>query len=438
MTSINSINKFIKHQRPGRIIAGGFALVILIGALILMLPVSHNEGINVGFTDSLFTSASAVCVTGLVTLDTADTFSVFGRIVICILIQIGGLGVATVAIALFLTAGGRMSLRSLTMIKESLNISSYRDLLPLFYRVLIITICIEASGAALSLIVFSRDYAFGDALGISVFHSVSAFNNAGFDILGGGTSLIPYQNDLLLNLITMALIILGGIGFLVMIDISRKRSFKKLTLHSKAVIVTTIILIIAGALLLKLTVSGISWLGAFFQSVSTRTAGFSSYDFGQFSTAGLFICILLMVIGASPGSTGGGIKTTTVFTIFCIMRSISLNRHCTAFRRRLPSAVMIKAFTLLFLAVMTVSVMTLLLCAAQPNNTFMQNFFEVASAYGTAGLSTGITGTLTTAGKYIIMATMFAGRIGMLTLTTLWGFKAPTTAVYTEESIPLG
>jgi trk system potassium uptake protein TrkH len=424
-------------QSPSRIITGGFAAVILIGALLLKLPVSHNSGVQVSFLDALFTSASAVCVTGLVTLETAETFSLFGRSVILILIQIGGLGVAGVGTAVFLLAKGSLGLREMSMIKESFNILSYKKLTNVFKRVLAITFITESIGALLSFFVLIQDFPPLSALGISIFHSVSSFNNAGFDIFGAGQSLYAYRTDVFFNIVTALLIIIGGIGYLVIIDIIDTRSFKKLRLHTKAVLTTTAFLIVFGTVAIKLT-NNIPWLGAFFSSVSTRTAGFASYPFSEFSNAGLFICVMLMIIGASPGSTGGGIKTTTVFTVFCTLRSVALNRRAAAFRRTLAQELIIKAFVVMFLAMGVIAFTTVFLCISEPNNSFMQNLFEASSAYGTVGLSTGITASLSTAGKIIIILTMFTGRIGAFALAALWAFKTTQTAVYTEENIAIG
>ena len=405
--------------------------------MILMLPVSLNSGQSISFLNALFTSTSAVCVTGLVTADTGDTFSVFGKTIICLLIQTGGLGVATVGVMIILAARGRIGMREMSFIRETFNMSGYAELKTLFKRIICITFGIEAAGAVCCFFVFIRTFPFPKAVGMSIFHSVSSFNNAGFDIFGGGRSLIPYSSDIPLNIITMLLIVLGGIGFLVIIDVFEKRHFRRLRLSTKAALVTTLILIAGGTLLLKLTLD-ITWLGALFQSVSTRTAGFASFDFGSFTPAGLFVCIILMVIGASPGSTGGGIKTTTAFTMFCIIKNTARNRHITAFRRKLPDEAIRKAFVIFILAIAIICFVTLFLSVSDPQNTFIQNLFEAASAYGTVGLSTGITSSLSIPGRIIIIFTMFSGRVGALTIATLWSFNAPQTSRYTEEHMAIG
>ena len=303
-----------KKQPPGRLIAAGFAMLILFGAVLLLLPLSVRGDAEVHFIDALFTSTSAVCVTGLIAIDVADHFTTFGQAVVAVLIQVGGLGVTSIGVGLILAARKNVGLKGRILLKEALNIEGIKGMIRLVKSILLMTLCFELMGIVLSFLVFVQDYPVLKALWISIFHSIAAFNNSGFDILGGLRNLIPYQNNILLNLTTSGLIIFGGLGFLVILDVLKKRSFRKLTLHSKVVLTTTLTLLVAGTLLLKAT-EDITWLGAFFQSVSARTAGFSTYPIGEFTNAGLFTLIILMFIGASPGSTGGGIKTSTFFVL---------------------------------------------------------------------------------------------------------------------------
>ena len=283
---MKKFTSIIKKQPPARLITLGFALAILAGTLLLLLPVSVKEGAEVGFVDALFTSTSAVCVTGLIAIDVADHFTLFGQIIVALLIQIGGLGVTSVGMGFIIAAGRKVGFKGRLMVKEALNVDSFKGIVRLVKAILLVTLCFEVAGAALSFISFRRDFPLPEAVWKSIFHSIAAFNNAGFDILGGMRNLIPYQTDVLLNLTTCFLIIFGGLGFLVILDIVKNRSFRKLSFHSKIVLSTTAVLIVAGTLLLKAT-EDISWLGAFFQSVSTRTAGFSTYNIGGFSSAGL-------------------------------------------------------------------------------------------------------------------------------------------------------
>jgi trk system potassium uptake protein TrkH len=331
---------FFKKMSPGRFIALGFAAVILIGGFVLFLPISQKEGAQVPFIDALFTSTSAVCVTGLIVKDTADTFNAFGQIIVAILIQIGGLGVTSVGVGFILLARRKVAFKDRILVKEALNLDSLKGIVKLVKAVLLMTLCFEAAGALLSFVVFSRNYSVIRAIGISVFHSVASFNNSGFDILGSFKSLTDYQNDVLLNLTTCGLIIFGGLGFVVIKEIIHKHSFRKFTLHTKIVITMTIFLLASGTILLKLT-DNISWLGAFFFSTSARTAGFATYNVGNFTNAGLFVLIILMFIGASPGSTGGGIKTTTAYTLFKSAQSMSTNQSCSSFKRKIPNELII-------------------------------------------------------------------------------------------------
>lgn len=349
----------------------GFALVILIGTGLLLLPISIRDDAHVSFIDALFTSTSAVCVTGLIAIDVADHFTAFGQTIVAALIQIGGLGVTSIGVGLILAAGKRVSMRGRVLVKEALNVDGFKGMVRLVKSVLLMTLCFELVGMALSFIVFVQDYPPLRALGISAFHSIAAFNNSGFDILGGLRNLIPYQSNVLLNLTTSGLIIFGGLGFLVILDILKKRSFRKLALHSKIVIITTVILLVVGTLLLKAT-EDVSWLGAFFQSVSARTAGFSTYPIGEFTNAGLFTLIILMFIGASPGSTGGGIKTSTFFVLMQQVRSLFTKKHIGAFRRSIPSETLSKASMIALLSLLLVCVGTFLLCILEPECSFVQ------------------------------------------------------------------
>lgn len=429
--------RFLKKQPPGRLIALGFAAVILIGSALLMLPISIRPGVEVAYIDALFTSTSAVCVTGLIAVDAYDNFTVFGQAVLAGLIQIGGLGVTSVGVGLILAAGRRVSIKGRSLVKEALNVDSFQGMVRLIQWVLKVTLCFEGAGAVLSFLTFSQDYPLPRALWTSVFHSIAAFNNSGFDILGGMQNLIPYQSDVLLNLVTCALIIFGGLGFLVMLDIRRAGSFRKLTFHSKVVITTTAALLAVGTLLLKAT-EDMTWLGAFFHSVSARTAGFSTYSMGELTNAGLFTLILLMFIGASPGSTGGGIKTTTFFALMQQVRAVFTKKKPGGFHRTLPGEAIDKAGVIALLSVVVVCVGTFLLCVLEPELDFVRLLFEEVSAFGTVGLSTGITPDLSVASKLVLIFTMYVGRLGAFTLFSLWIDRPDPSIRYTEEMITIG
>lgn len=428
---------YLRKQSPARILALGFMAVILLGSGILMLPCSVKPGVNLHYIDALFTSTSAVCVTGLIAVDTADTYTAFGQAVVAGLIQIGGLGVTSVGVGMILALRKRVNLKERLLIREAMNLDSGRGLVNLVKNVLKATLCFELAGAVLSFLVFRKDYPPLKALGISVFHSIAAFNNSGFDILGGLRNLTIYRDNVLLNLTTAGLIIFGGLGFLVIVDIAAMRSFKKLRFHSKAVITTTAILLVAGTLMIKLT-ENITWLGAFFTSVSARTAGFSTFNLGNFSTAGLLTVSVLMFIGASPGSTGGGIKTSTLFTLFHTIRGAATNQPPQAFHYRIPQEAFYKAAIVTALSALVVCTGSFLMCVLEPNLHFEDIVFEITSAFGTVGLSTGITTGLRPLSKLLEISIMYIGRLGPLTIASIWMFKPDSAVSYPEGNISIG
>ena len=414
--------KNLEKQSPGRIIALGFLAVILAGSAVLMLPVSVKPGVDLHYVDALFTSTSAVCVTGLIAVDTADTYTAFGQAVVALLIQIGGLGVTSVGVGFILAMGRRVNLKERLLVKEAMNLETGKGMVCLVKNILKTTLCFEGAGAVLSFLVFCRDYPPLKALGISVFHSIAAFNNSGFDILGGFRNLLPYKDNILLNLTTSGLIIFGGLGFLVILDLAGKRSFKKLAFHSKAVISTTIFLLAAGTVMIQMT-EDITWLGAFFTSVSARTAGFSTFSLGDFSKAGLLTVSLLMFIGASPGSTGGGIKTSTLFTLFHAIRAAATHEQSQAFHYRISDEAFHKAAIVTVLSALVVGVGTFFMCLIEPEIPLEEVLFEIVSAFGTVGLSTGITPELADGAKLLEVLIMYIGRLGPLTIASIWVFR---------------
>lgn len=437
---------FLKRQSPVRIIALGFLATILLGSILLSLPFCLKEGVTLRYIDALYTSTSAVCVTGLVSVDAGSTFTPVGQTILALLIQIGGLGVSTIGAGIILAVGKKMNLKGLNVIKEGSNLNSRKGLKGFVKDIFITTLIIELVGAILSFIVFIQDMDFITALGVSIFHSIASFNNSGFDVLGGvnatnkGLSLIPYQNNVLLNLTTSGLIILGGIGFLVIRDlINNKFKWKKLSMHTKVVLVMSGILLVSGTLLLKLSEGdNISWLGAFFFSVSARTAGFSTYALNSFSYAGLLVLIILMFIGASPGSTGGGIKTTTFFALLQGIKSSATNKSEKAFHYSMPKDAFRKASVITILGVFIVLASTLIISILEPHLRLIDVLLETTSAFGTVGLSTGITGGLSVGSKLISILTMYVGRLGPLTIASLWHFSNRETFSYPQGNISIG
>ena len=365
------INKIKKHLTPARIIALGFAAVILLGSALLIMPFSVRPGVELAYIDSLYTSTSAVCVTGLIAVDAGDTFTPIGQFILGGLIQVGGLGVTAVGAGIILLMGRRVNLRGRNLVKEAMNLDSGRGIVQFVRSIFATTLLFEGLGALLSYPSFATTRGPVKAIGLSIFHSVAAFNNSGFDILGGGTNLIPYQDDVLLNLVTCGLIIFGGIGFLVIREMWNTRlHWKKFSMHTKVVLSTTAVLLIVGTLLLKAT-EDITWLGAFFHSVSARTAGFSTYPIGSFTNAGLFVLVILMFIGASPGSTGGGIKTTTFFALMQEARTVFSKRLPGAFHRTLPQEMLRKSSVIALLSALVVFIGTFLLCVLEPEYDFI-------------------------------------------------------------------
>ena len=429
---------FIKRQPAVRIIAVGFLLVILLGSLLLSLPCSVRDGVELSYIDALYTAVSSVCVTGLATVDVASTFTPIGQTFLALLIQTGGLGITSVGAAVILIAGKKMDLKSRNIIRESMNLDSGRGVIRFLKSVFFTTLCIELVGAILNFLVFIRDFPFWRALGLSVFHAISAFNNAGFDLLGNFTSLAPYYDSVYFNLVTCALIFLGGIGFLVIREVVAKRfRWKKFSMHAKVVLTMSAVLILVGTLLFKLT-EDISWLGAFFASVSARTAGFATYSLGSFSSAGLMIMMALMFIGASPGSTGGGIKTSTFFVLVEGIRASAGNKSEKAFKYKIPKDAFKKAAVIALFAFSVVFASTVAVCAIEPDLALSDILFEMASAMGTVGLSTGITPSLSAASKIITMLVMYIGRLGAWTIVTLWSFSREERISYPEGNIAIG
>ena len=433
------IRKWFCKTSTAWILVYGFLLVILAGTILLWLPVSHNPGVRLSFLDALFESTSAVCVTGLTVVSPGDTFNLFGRFVLGILIQIGGMGVVLLGIMLIRIAGGRLDLKMRSLFVAAQNLTDYYDLPRLATIILRITFTIEGVGAFLLWFPLMRYFDPLKAAGHAIFLAVSAFNNAGFDVFRGSESLIPYAGDAALIMIISLLVILGGFGFIAMCDLFKKRfHWRKLMLTTKVAVFMTVFLLFGGMVLFLLTTDETP-LEAWFQSVITRTAGFASYPLSQFSQGALLIFIILMFIGASPNSTGGGIKTTTAFMI--ALKAISsgtAHDEDSVFHRRVPSLVFDKAFTVLFYGLTVVLVGTVLLCLFESGLALSDALAEVVSAFATVGSSTGITSSLGTASRIVLILTMFTGRLGPVTIANLLVTGDEKEARYTEENVLIG
>lgn len=412
-----------------QIIAIGFAGIILSGALFLSLPAASRDGNPLPFTDALFTSTSATCVTGLVVYDTYTKFSLFGQIIILCLIQIGGLGFMTVATLFLMMTGRKIGLAERGLLTDSVNAFHIGGIVRLIRRVILCTAIFEGVGAILLALRFCPQMGMVTGIYYAVFHSISAFCNAGFDLMGRFapyTSLVPYQSDVLVNLTIMTLIVIGGLGFVVWDDImEHKLDFNHYKLHTKIVIISTAFLIAAGAILfyfmeksntLAMMTPVDKLLASLFQSVTPRTAGFNTVDIGALSESGTVLSMLLMLVGASPGSTGGGIKTTTIMVILLATVSYIRNQDdINIFQRRLEGNILKRAYCSATLYII-MSVLGVFLLITIQNLPVKDAAFETLSAIGTVGLSTGITRELNTLSRIIIILLMYSGRIGSLTL----------------------
>lgn len=356
-----------------------------------------------------------------------------------VLIQIGGMGVVLLGVMLIMAAGGRLGFRSRSLFVQAQNLYGYADIYRVAKRIILITFGIEAVGALLCFFCFLPYYPPLQALGYSMFHSISAFNNAGFDIFGGFDSMIPFAADVPLNLVTSALVILGGLGFLTMMDLVRSRfHWKKMMLTTKIVLTMTTILLVAGTVIFKIC-SDCTWLQAWFQSVITRTAGFATMPMTDFVPAGILVFIVLMFIGASPNSTGGGVKTTTVF-VAALKAFSSTCEHDedSIFYRRVPEIVFTKAFTVLFFGFLVVISGSLLVMIADPQLALDSVLVEVTSAFATVGSSMGITASLSEFSRVVLILCMFIGRVGPITIANLLVTRNQKEARFTEESVLIG
>ena len=414
-----------KRLSSFKLIVLGFAAVIFVGALLLMLPLSTTAGCVTPFNETLFTATSAVCVTGLVVQDTGSYWSGFGQTIILVLIQIGGLGVITVAASFALLSGRKISLMQRSTMQDAISAPKVGGIVRLTRFILRGTFLIEAAGTVLLLPVFMGDYG-KKVIWMSVFHSISAFCNAGFDILGTDSSMFPsltgYSGNILINLVIMLLIITGGIGFLTWDDIYRnKMNFKRYRMQSKIILMTTVCLIVFPAVFffacdLKNLPAGERLLAAMFQSVTTRTAGFNTINISEMSEASKAVMILLMLIGGSPGSTAGGMKTTT-FSVL-ILNAIATFRsqeNAGAFGRRLEYHVIKNAATIAMLY------FTLFFCGGVAISVYeglplLDCLYEAASAVGTVGLTLGVTPGLHVFSQVVLIILMYLGRVGGLTL----------------------
>ncbi len=445
--------RYHKGISPIRILPLGFLCVALTGALLLMLPIA-SRGEPLSFFDALFTATSASCVTGLVVVDTGTHFTLFGQIVILALIQMGGLGFMTAATLLFRATRKRISLRSRMTLAESFGEDRLQGIIHLCISAAKYTFFIEACGAALLCLRFVPDYGL-HGVWLSVFHSVSAFCNAGFDLMGGFSSLTRYVGDPLVNFTIMALIVTGGLGFSVIAELREQRRFSRLSMHAKLVLLTSGALILFGAVLFLVfeagnpaTMGGLTApqkaLAALFQSVTCRTAGFNTIPQETLTDASKFLSSILMIIGGSPAGTAGGIKVTSVAVLLLTAHACIRNHRDTElFGRRLSAVSVRRALCLAIIAVLVLSAALIGITLAEQhshaNLDFLDFFFEATSALGTVGLTAGLTASASTFTRAILCAMMYLGRAGIMTIALAIGGRTDDPAVrYPEGNILIG
>ncbi|WP_300379295.1 TrkH family potassium uptake protein [Clostridium sp.] len=432
-----------------QILVLGFICVILVGATLLSLPISSKSGEATNFLDAAFTATSATCVTGLTTLNTIEHWNIFGQVIIMLLIEIGALGFMSFALLFSIAIGKKITLRERLLMKEALNTFSIQGLVKMVKYVISFTLLVQFFGALLLSTQFVSEYGIVRGMYYSIFHAVSSFGNAGFDLFGD--SLIGYNSNIVVITVISTLIIIGGLGFTVWSEIYEFKGLKKLSIHSKIVIITTLILIFGGTFLIFLfehnnpgTLGNMTLkdkiLNSAFASISPRTAGFLSININNMTTASKFLTILLMFIGGSPGSTAGGLKTVTFAMIFLTVRSVIKGREDTeAFERRFSKELIYKVFTLLFLGVSLLIVVTMLLTLTEKGVPFLTLLYEATSALGTVGLTLDLTANLTNVGKLLIMSLMYIGRLGPLTVLLALRRKDKKTGYkYPEAKILIG
>ncbi|HEY8392784.1 MAG TPA: TrkH family potassium uptake protein [Capillibacterium sp.] len=450
------IHKLLSNLTPSQVMVLCFAGIILLGSLLLSLPAASTVPGGLSYLDALFTATSAVCVTGLIVADTGTALTRCGQLVLLALVQIGGLGFMTLSTTLFLLAGKRIGLRERLLIREAFNQYDLTGLVLLVRQVVKVTFFCEGIGAFLLTLRFAAFLPLTTALYYGIFHAVTAFCNAGFDLFGpisGPFSSLTAFPDDWFTIVIALLILIGGLGFPVLADLAQIFSGKKLSLHTKMVMLATGLLLAGGFILFwflekdnpatlgPLPLSG-QIISSFFQAVTPRTAGYNSLSLVSMGEATIFLFVVLMLIGASPSSTGGGIKTTTFLTVLAAAWSlVKGKKEVELFERRLPAEEVFKAFSLVVIAGVLVTAVTFCLCLLEPDFSFLDLLFEAVSAFGTVGLTRGVTPNLTSPwSKLLLIGTMFAGRVGLFTVAvaTTRHWQKNEAIRYSEERILIG
>ncbi len=436
---------------PAKIVVGSFVAVIMLGTLLLTMPLATVDGRGLSVVNAIFTATSATCVTGLIVVDTGRTFTVFGQLVILALIQVGGLGVMTLSTFFLTMVGRRLSLRGKMVVQDALNYYEMSSLLELVRYILIFTLVLELMGTLLLSVPFYHREGWRGVY-LAFFHAISAFCNAGFSLYS--TSLVSYRGDAVVNFTVMGLIVLGGLGFPVLLDLYyRYLRFKgrsrRLKFQTRLVLIITSLLVVSGAVIIFFfeapnLLAHLSWkekfLASLFQAVTPRTAGFNTLNIGGLREVTLFFLMILMFIGASPGGTGGGIKTTTAAIVFYTIRAIIREeKEVNLLGKTVPSQVVSKAFAIFFLSMALLVTSILLLLIFEQSMPLIKLAFEAVSAFGTVGLSTGITSTLSVPSKVLISVVMLAGRVGPLTLVLAMAHReSPPEIRYPEAQVMVG
>lgn len=440
----------VSSYNPAQLFVISFALMIIIGTIVFSLPIATTDGEGLSFIDAFFTATSAVCTTGLAVVDKGTMLTTFGQVVLLILIQIGGLGIMTMGTILTLLLGKKITFRQRMYVQQQLSYSSLEGIVRLIKRVIIFTFVIEALGAVIFTLRWLPEMGLDRAIYNGIFHSVSNFNNAGFDILGNFNSFTNYVNDPIINIVMILLVISGGLGFIVIVELLEYRQKRRLSLHTKVVLSTTTILLALGALVIFViewsnprTLGSLEFGGqqfsSFFQSVSVRSDGSSTIAIGDMRQASLLFLIILMFIGSSPGSTGGGIRTTTFAVLIgAVWAMLRGRRDVVFFKQRVETNKVYKSLTITIIAVVIILMTTMLLSITEQAD-FLTVLFEATSAYGTVGMSMGLTPDLTVFGKVIISIAMFVGRLGPLTIAFAMTFNRKEERFrYAEGEIIVG
>jgi trk system potassium uptake protein TrkH len=440
---------------PPQLLALHIFALIAVGGVLLALPVAGASGHPISLINAFFTSTSAVCVTGLIVLDTPKDLSLFGHIVLMLLIQLGGLGYMTISTLVAVALGRRITLQERLTLQEALNIYTREGLLRFAGTVLVMTLAFELAGAFLLALRWTPEFGVTHGAFLGLFHAVSAFNNAGFALFSD--SLTGYRGDVLVNLVMTTLIICGGLGFLVLSELARSGRHVPLSLHTRLVLVLTALLIVGATIGIYTfergnpgTLGGLpageAWLAAYFQSVTPRTAGFNTINIGAMYAPTLFLTLLLMFIGASPGGTGGGVKTTTFsITVAALWAMVRGRQDVVIFKRRLPPELVARAFFVSLIAFLALNLVAALVLIAERRD-FLASLFETTSAFGTVGLSMGRPGSslslasaFSEVGKLLIMLMMFMGRVGPLTLAVAVAGRVSQPRIrYPEGKVLIG